>query len=90
MQHRHIETNQVLKENDHLNLTQIKQARTRIQDNIICTPLVKATRLSLRYGIDLWLKLENLQHTGAIKARGALNKMLLLSDEQRAKGVIAC
>ena len=68
----------------------IVEARARIQDSVILTPTIKATRLSLSLGIDLYLKLENLQHTSAFKARGALNKLLTLTDEQRAKGVIAC
>lgn len=73
-----------------ITLSDIEQARDRLQDDVIRTPLVQAARLSLRTGIDLWLKLENLQHTGAFKARGALNKILSLSDEQKATGVIAC
>ncbi|MCD8498037.1 MAG: threonine ammonia-lyase [Alphaproteobacteria bacterium] len=47
-------------------------------------------RLSKHMGIDLYLKLENLQHTNAFKARGALNKLLTLNEEQRKNGVIAC
>ena len=39
-------------------------------------------------GIDLTLKLENLQHTSSFKARGAYNKMKSLSDDQKSKGVI--
>ena len=46
--------------------------------------------MSLRFDIDLFLKLENLQHTSAFKARGALNKLLTLDETQRQKGVIAC
>ncbi|WP_243611775.1 threonine ammonia-lyase [Shimia aestuarii] len=61
----------------------IKPATTR-------TPVVKAARLSLHLGIDLYLKLENLQHTNAFKARGALAKLLTLSEAERAAGVIAC
>ncbi len=68
----------------------IKQARRAIEDSVILTPTVKATRLSLHMGVDLYLKLENLQHTGAFKARGALNKLLTLDEAQRKKGVIAC
>ncbi len=68
----------------------ILKAREKIRDSVICTPTIKATRLSLHLGIDLYLKLENLQHTSAFKARGALNKLLTLSNEQRKKGVIAC
>ncbi len=68
----------------------ILEARENIKDSVIYTPTIKATRLSLHMGIDLYLKLENLQHTSAFKARGALNKLLTLSEEQRKKGVIAC
>jgi len=68
----------------------ILEAREHIKDSVIYTPTIKATRLSLHLGIDLYLKLENLQHTSAFKARGALNKLLNLSEEQRKKGVIAC
>ncbi len=68
----------------------VVEARDRQNGAIINTPLVQATRLSLRTGIDLWLKLENLQHTGAFKARGALNKFLTLTEAQKKNGVIAC
>ena len=54
------------------------------------TPTVHASRLSLRLGFDLFLKLENLQHTNAFKARGALAKLLTLDDASRRAGVIAC
>lgn len=71
-------------------LDDVQKAREKIQDAIIFTPTIKATRLSIHLGIDLYLKLENLQHTSAFKARGALNKLLTLNEEQRQKGVIAC
>lgn len=54
------------------------------------TPTVHAARLSLQLGFDLYLKLENLQHTNAFKARGALAKLLTLTDAERKAGVIAC
>ncbi|MEC7764927.1 MAG: threonine ammonia-lyase [Pseudomonadota bacterium] len=65
-------------------------ARAAIADATLLTPTVPATRLSLQLGIDLHLKLENLQHTNAFKARGALAKLLSLTDEECATGVIAC
>lgn len=74
----------------YITLDDVKIAGDRIADSIIRTPTVKAARLSLYLGIDLYLKLENLQHTSAFKARGALNKLLTLNDEQRKNGVIAC
>jgi len=61
-----------------------------IKPATIYTPTVHAARLSLQLGIDLYLKLENLQHTNAFKARGALAKLLTLTDAQREAGVIAC
>lgn len=68
----------------------IQNAYEAIKGSIIRTPTVKAARLSVHLGIELYLKLENLQHTNAFKARGALNKLLTLDEEQRARGVIAC
>lgn len=70
-------------------LEDIKKARRAIKDGVIYTPTVRAARLSVHLGIDLYLKLENLQHTNAFKARGALNKLLTLSKEQKKSGVIA-
>ncbi len=68
----------------------VQAAHSKIKDAVICTPTIKATRLSMSLGCDLYLKLENLQHTSAFKARGALNKLLTLNEDQRKKGVIAC
>ncbi|MEM6617548.1 MAG: threonine ammonia-lyase [Pseudomonadota bacterium] len=68
----------------------IVAAHDAIRDATIPTPTVRATRLSLRLGFDLYLKLENIQHTNSFKARGALAKLLTLTDEQRETGVIAC
>ncbi len=68
----------------------VKRAHAAIEYATMRTPCVKANRLSLHLGIKLYLKLENLQHTNAFKARGALNKLLTLSGEERKNGVIAC
>lgn len=73
-----------------VNFKDIEKAYDAIKDATIRTPTVKAARLSLHLGINLYLKLENLQHTNAFKARGALNKLLTLDDKQRKNGVIAC
>ena len=67
----------------------VRAAAERIAGRITRTPLVHAQKLSLITGADIWLKLENLQYTGAFKERGALNKLLLMSDGDRARGVIA-
>ncbi|WP_238368350.1 threonine ammonia-lyase [Mesobacterium pallidum] len=68
----------------------ILAAHARIKDDTLRTPTVRATRLSMKLGFDLYLKLENLQHTNAFKARGALSRLLTLSPDQQAAGVIAC
>ncbi|MEL6684598.1 MAG: threonine ammonia-lyase [Pseudomonadota bacterium] len=73
-----------------LDPTLIKQTYAAIKPATMRTPTVHAARLSLHLGVDLYLKLENLQHTNAFKARGALAKLLTLSDAERAAGVIAC
>jgi len=53
------------------------------------TPLVRSAALGARVGTDVWLKCENLQRTGSFKLRGATNALTALSDEQRARGVVA-
>lgn len=68
----------------------IQKAYKVIKDYHIRTPTVRAARLSVHLGIELYLKLENMQYTNAFKARGALNKLLSLTGEQRRNGVIAC
>ncbi|MEM8536264.1 MAG: threonine ammonia-lyase [Pseudomonadota bacterium] len=68
----------------------IQQTYAAIQPATMRTPTVHAVRLSLHLGIDLYLKLENLQHTNAFKARGALAKLLTLTEAERKAGVIAC
>lgn len=71
-------------------LSHIQAAYAAIKSATIETPMVRATPLSHHLGIDLYLKLENLQHTNAFKARGALAKLLTLDQTAKAAGVIAC
>ena len=68
---------------------QIRDTAIRLGGQIIRTPMLEAPMLSRNLGCDLFLKLECLQHTSSFKARGALNAMLGLNDEQRRLGVIA-
>src|SRR5690606_20546303 len=70
-------------------LAEIEAAAARIEGAVLRTPTLPSRALSDRFGATLYLKLENLQRTGAYKERGALNKLRLLSDEERARGVIA-
>ncbi|MES2903918.1 MAG: threonine ammonia-lyase [Pseudomonadota bacterium] len=67
----------------------IRAAAQRIDGAIEKTPTSHSGVLSKMIGADLWLKFENLQYTAAYKERGALNKLLQLSDDERARGVIA-
>jgi threonine dehydratase len=72
-----------------LSLSDIQAARERIKDRVELTPCDYSEILSRIYGCHIYLKLENLQITGSFKPRGAFNKMLQLSPEQRDAGVIA-
>jgi len=67
----------------------IQNASKKLKDNIVRTPLVAAPALSDATGVDVWLKLENLQLTASFKCRGSLIKMISLPSEARRKGVIA-
>lgn len=64
-------------------------AAERIAPYIRRTPLDHSLHFSETTGANVYLKLENLQHTGSFKLRGAFNKLLSLTDEQRAGGCIA-
>jgi threonine dehydratase len=67
----------------------IRAAAKRIDGAVIRTPMLVSRTLSEIIGAEVWLKFENLQFTAAYKERGALNKLLQLSPEERARGVIA-
>jgi threonine dehydratase len=67
----------------------IYEARERIKDVVVDTPLSCAPHLSEKSGCHVYLKKENLQVTGAFKIRGAYNKIATLSDAQKACGVVA-
>ena len=70
-------------------LPDIKAALGRIRGSIYLSPCARSETFSQATGSDVYLKLDNLQRTGAFKERGALNKLLTLSSEERAHGVIA-
>lgn len=74
---------------DQLTLDHVRAAHDRIRDSIVATPTLHSQTLSKLTGANIYLKFENLQFTAAFKERGALNAILLLSEEQRNKGVIA-
>ena len=70
-------------------LSTIQAARERIGEAIHLSPCQLSHHLTERIGMPIYLKLENLQRTGSFKERGALNKLLTLSDAERNRGVIA-
>jgi threonine dehydratase len=72
-----------------VNLRAIQDAMDRIRGSIAVTPFVHSEKFSRQTGSTIFLKLENLQLTGAFKERGALNKILLLTEDERRRGVIA-
>ena len=72
-----------------LTLDDVRVAATRIAGQVVRTPTLYSKTLSAITGAEIWLKFENLQFTAAYKERGALNALLLLSEEQRRRGVIA-
>ena len=67
----------------------IRAAAERVKGAVIRTPMLVSRTLSEIIGAEVWLKFENLQFTAAYKERGALNKLLQLTPEERARGVIA-
>lgn len=67
----------------------IREAARRIEGAIVRTPMLLSRSLSDLIGAEVWLKFENLQFTSAYKERGALNKLIQLTQEERARGVIA-
>ena len=74
---------------DLLTLDHVRAAHARIRDSIVATPTLHSQTLSRLTGANIYLKFENLQFTAAYKERGALNALLLLTEEQRQRGVIA-
>ncbi len=69
-------------------LSEVYLARQRIAGRVYRTPLIPSPGLSARAGGSVYLKLESLQKTGSFKVRGAFNKILGLSEEERKAGVI--
>ena len=70
-------------------LAEVRAAARRIAGRVVATPCLKSATLSAIAGCELWFKFENLQFTASFKERGALNKLLLLSEAERQRGVIA-
>ena len=65
----------------------VKAAANRISEHVRRTPFERSVMMSELTGADVWLKLENQQYTGSFKFRGAMNKMLTLSQSERECGI---
>jgi threonine dehydratase len=72
-----------------VSLAEVRAAAGRIAGAVLRTPTVPCDALSRATGAKVFLKLDNLQATGAFKERGAANRIALLSARERAAGVIA-
>lgn len=70
-------------------LAAILERRDPAWAGVARTPFLHCEKLSAITGCELWVKFENLQHTGSFKERGALAKLLSLSEAEKSRGVIA-
>src|ERR1051326_411143 len=72
-----------------LTLELIKQAAARIDGRVHRTAVITSRSFNQVAGCEVFFKCENLQRAGAFKARGAMNKILSLTDDEKRRGVIA-
>ena len=72
-----------------ITLADVEAAAKRLTGRVVRTPSVTSDAISGATGAQVTLKLDNLQVTGAFKERGAANRLSLLSEDERARGVIA-
>ncbi|ESQ80974.1 threonine ammonia-lyase [Asticcacaulis sp. YBE204] len=72
-----------------VSLQNIQDAAERISGHVVHTPCAYSQKLSAMTRAQLWIKFENQQYTSAFKERGALNKLMTLSEDERARGVYA-
>lgn len=72
-----------------ITIDDVRAAAKAITGSIARTPMRTSRTLSDIAGCEIWLKFENLQFTASFKERGALNKLLSLTGQERGRGVIA-
>ena len=72
-----------------MTLETIRAAHARIAPYIVPTPLLRLPALDDALGCEVYVKAECMQRTGAFKLRGAMNKILALTDAERARGFVA-
>ena len=73
-----------------VSFSDVQQARQRIGNFVLVMPLTYSEKLSAMTDCRLYLKLENLQMTGAYKERGAFSKTLRLSEQEKRAGIVTC
>jgi threonine dehydratase len=71
-----------------ISLERLREAASRLAGKVHRTPLLSSVQIGSRIGAPLFLKCESLQKTGSFKPRGALNKILSLSNAERARGIV--
>lgn len=79
----------MMNEQEVLSAADVQDAYNSLKDIVHNTPLDRSATFSSMAGCDVYLKLENLQKTGSFKIRGAYNKIRLLTQAEKAQGVIA-
>jgi threo-3-hydroxy-L-aspartate ammonia-lyase len=72
-----------------VSIEDVRAAAARLQGQIHRTPILQSTQLNDSVGAHVFSKGEHLQRTGSFKIRGALNRLMLLSDAERERGVVA-
>ncbi len=72
-----------------IGIADVRAAAARIEGRVLRTPSIRSHAVSQAAGADVTLKLDTLQFTGSFKERGAANRLALLSEAERAAGVIA-
>jgi len=72
-----------------VSIERVRDAAERLRCVVVRTPLRHSPALSRVAGVEAWLKLECLQHTGSFKLRGAYNALALIPAARRARGVVA-
>ena len=72
-----------------IGLADIQAAAERIKGRVLRTPFLYSDSVSRATGAEVYLKLDNLQATGAFKERGAANRLSMLTEDERKRGVVA-
>jgi threonine dehydratase len=72
-----------------ITLNDVRAARARIADSVVVSRCALSNAFTHMTGNQVFLKFENLQMTGSYKERGALNKILTLTDDERSRGLVA-